>query len=513
MDAAEDSKASVLHREQALVQQEQHMSAWECMKQNPKVVLCTLYANIGSIMIGYDNLSLAVCLAMPAFQMTMAQEVNGEMTIPAYWQSAWNAMYNVMCMFGSFAAGYIQDWFGRRVTFLLTAVFAAAGIALNYTAVDSAHFLGGKIVTGFSIGLALTAGQTYVSEIAPLPMRGIALTFNTILMNLGMLIAVSSTYSRVDIMDQSAFRVLFAAAWVFPALFLVGLPFIPESPYWLVMKNRHDEAKKALRRLHSSREDLDSRFMQIVAVEEHERSLRQDAADTSYLDCFRGTNWRRTRIILICNYMPQVVGAVLSANAPYFLNQTGMASATVIMLVQIGISLGVASSVLNILFMMRFNHRALMFGGVGVCTLMYLIMGIAGCFPRTTTTLLVIGIVLQITPLSYGPAVGPSNAVAGEVSAVRLRSKSLGVGICFQYIASTVWNIVMPYLFNSTEANLGGNIGWIFFGQGLLMLVVMFYDVPGTKGRTFEELDTMFEHKLPARAFEGWESSHRVPAA
>jgi hypothetical protein len=43
-------------------------SAWQCMKNNPMVVLWTLYANIGAIMIGYDNLTLAVCLSMPAFQ-------------------------------------------------------------------------------------------------------------------------------------------------------------------------------------------------------------------------------------------------------------------------------------------------------------------------------------------------------------------------------------------------------------------------------------------------------------
>jgi hypothetical protein len=43
-------------------------SAWQCIKGNPMVVLWTLYANIGAMMIGYDNLTLAVCLSMPAFQ-------------------------------------------------------------------------------------------------------------------------------------------------------------------------------------------------------------------------------------------------------------------------------------------------------------------------------------------------------------------------------------------------------------------------------------------------------------
>jgi hypothetical protein len=51
-----------------LVDADTTISPWQCIKQNPKIVLITLWANIGSIMVGYDNLSLSVCLAMPAFQ-------------------------------------------------------------------------------------------------------------------------------------------------------------------------------------------------------------------------------------------------------------------------------------------------------------------------------------------------------------------------------------------------------------------------------------------------------------
>lgn len=168
----------------------------------------------------------------------------------------------------------------------------------------------------------------------------------------------------------------------------IGLPFIPESPYWLVQKNKPEKAKRALERLSNAKEDVSSRLAEIIATAEHERHIQSQAAQVSWLDCFRGVNWRRTRIILILNYMPQVIGANLSANAPYFLNQTGLASDTVIMLIEIGISLGVLSSFVNIYLMMKFPHRALMIGGIVLCTAVYLTMGIAGCFPRTPTTLL-----------------------------------------------------------------------------------------------------------------------------
>lgn len=309
-------------------------------------------------------------------------------------------------------------------------------------------------------------------------------------------------------MNPSAFRVIFAGAWAFPAGLLLGLPFVPESPYWLVMKSKHDKARQSLIRLSPAGEDVETRLVSIQHTVEMER--RQQAEAGSLIECFKGTNLRRTLITLICFYISFTVGSVLSANSPYFLNQSGLPSATVLMITQVGVSMGVLSSLVNIFLMMKCNHRILIFGGVGICTLAYLAMGIAGAMPRTTKTMLVVGIALQFTTLSYGPAVGPAMAVAGEVSATRLRAKTLALGNGFQGVAGTFWQAVLPYLYNQDQADLGGNLGWIFFGMAVIHILLLFFFVPGTKGRTFEELDIMFERKVPARAFEKYQLNETV---
>jgi hypothetical protein len=65
-------------------------------------------------------------------------------------------------------------------------------------------------------------------------------------------------------------------------------------------------------------------------------------------------------------------------------------------------------------------------------------------------------------------------AMAGEVSAVRVRAKSMAIGFTFNYFFST-WNVPIPYLYNTTEANLGGKIGWIFAGMGVIALGIIFF--------------------------------------
>ncbi|KAM0812368.1 putative Major facilitator superfamily (MFS) profile domain-containing protein [Seiridium cardinale] len=474
----EAHKTNAFHHEEPIEEVDHQMSPWQCLRQNPKIVAWSMFANIGSCLVGYENLALSVCLAMPAFQMTFAQEVNGALIIPAYWQSAWNACYNVGMMIGSLAAGWSQDRIGRRMVLAIAIVFACAGIAVAFIASSSAVFLGSKIITGIAVGMMQTVTQTYVSEIAPLPMRGIALSMNIIMMNIGFLIAISSTFSRVAIIDPMAYKVLFAAGWAFPGVLALGLPFLPESPYWLVMKNRREEALNALRKLSGPHEDTVARIAQIEATIQHERQI--EATKATYIECFRGSNLRRTMIILICIH-------------------------TVLLLTQVGIAMGAVSAFVNIYFMMKFSRRTLMFFGVGLCCTMYLIMGIGGVVQRSTSSLLAIGIALQFTSITYGPAIGSSMAVAGEVSATRLRAKSVGIGYTWSCICSIVWTIVLPYLFNTDEANLGGNIGWIFFGMGLIMAVLIWFFVPETKSRSFDELDILFERRVAARAFSKYD--------
>jgi MFS transporter, SP family, general alpha glucoside:H+ symporter len=262
----------------------------------------------------------------------------------------------------------------------------------------------------------------------------------------------------------------------------------------------------SLKRLSGSHEDIQARLEHIESIVEMERTF---AAESSYLDCFRGVNLRRTAIILICMYIPQTVGSALSSNAPYFLNQTGLASGTVIKLTEIGVCMGVVSGIVNIFFMDKFRRRPLMLFGVGLCCVMYLIMGIGGVVPKSNSSLLAIGVALQFTSISYGPAVGSSIAVAGEVSASRLRAKSLGIGNAFGGVVGTFWTFVLPYLFNTDEANLGGNIGWVFLGMGMIVFTIMFFFIPETKGRSFEDLDHLFEKRLPARAFKSYDLTGR----
>lgn len=91
-------------------------------------------------------------------------------------------------------------------------------------------------------------------------------------------------------------------------------------------------------------------------------------------------------------------------------------------------------------------------------------------------------------------------AIAGEVS-VRVRAKSMAIGFTY-YFFSTAWSVPIPYLYNTTEANLGGKIGWILAGMGVIVLgiIFFFFEIHETEGRSFEELDEMFNGWVGGRS-------------
>jgi cyanate permease len=126
---------------------------------------------------------------------------------------------------------------------------------------------------------------------------------------------------------------------------------------------------------------------QIVRVNEEEKARTAAAKGASFLECFRGANWRRTRIILICNGLSQVIGASFMSNGPYFLVSAGMSAAKIGMMTEIGIGFGLASSILTAYLMAKCGRQRLIMFGLSLSTVFYTVMEIAGCFPNSTTAL------------------------------------------------------------------------------------------------------------------------------
>lgn len=180
---------------------------------------------------------------------------------------------------------------------------------------------------------------------------------------------------------------MFAVEWTWPTLLVLVVWIVPESPPWLVRKDKRDAATLSLQRLHNHHADVDALLQDIVALAEDEKAAAIVAADATYIECFKGTNWRRTRIILYANGLSQMIGATFIANAPYFLVSAGMSPTRVSMMIELGIGFGIISSFITWIVIPRYGRRPITLTGVGIAAVLFLPMGIAGCFPHSSSAL------------------------------------------------------------------------------------------------------------------------------
>lgn len=88
-----------------------------------------------------------------------------------------------------------------------------------------------------------------------------------------------------------------------------------------------------------------------------------------------------------------------------------------------------------------------------------------------------------------------------ETSTPRLRAKTTGFAAGGTAAFGLLFNYTTPIMLANPGANWGLNIGYFWFGLTVLSFVVIFFFIPETKGRTYNELDELFERKIPARQF------------
>ena len=100
--------------------------------------------------------------------------------------------------------------------------------------------------------------------------------------------------------SEYAFRIPFAIQWIWPVPIIVGCFLAPESPWWCVRKGNVEGAKHSVRRLTSAKRNPGFSVDDTVAMMVHTNELEKDiSSGTSYWDCFKGIDLRRTEITAI----------------------------------------------------------------------------------------------------------------------------------------------------------------------------------------------------------------------
>jgi SP family general alpha glucoside:H+ symporter-like MFS transporter len=321
----------------------------------------------------------------------------------------------------------------------------------------------------------------------------------------GQLIAngVIAGTSRLD--SHWAYSAPFAAQWVWPLIILVLWPWAPESPWWLVRKGRMEDAENSLRQLASDKVDVKPTLAMIVETDKLEHALE---AGSTYMDCFKPINLRRTEISIGVYTIQVLSGIYLVGYATYFFELAGLATAHAFAMGVGFLALGFLGTCCSWILLSYFGRRRIYNCGLTALIVLLLIIGILDCLPNYSSRPALAwtqSSLMLLWNFTYDLSIGPVCFVLiCETSATRVRSKTIALATAVQAAVAVGMTVAIPYLINPDQANGRGKIGFFFGGLSLVSLVWAWFRVPETKGRTYEELDVMFARGVKTREFGGY---------
>lgn len=397
----------------------------------------------------------------------------------------------VGCLAGAAISGILSDRYGRKKLLMLSAALFLVSSWLTGAAHSFQSFVVYRIIGGIGIGLASNLSPMYIAEVTPAPLRGKYVSINQLTLVIGILAAQLFNWLIAEPVPngatddfilnswngQTGWRIMFWAALVPSALFLLLLIWLPESPRWLATKSYTEKAGRVLTKIggasHAQAElqaiaqtaDSDNRV--------HLKQLLQPGISRILLiGVIIAAFQQWCGINVIFNYAEEVFAA-----AGYGVSQ---------ILLNIVITGGV-----NLVFTLvamytvdRWGRRRLMLIGAGGLAMIYAIMGLLYFMHFSGWPLLLL-VVMAIA--CYAMSLAPVTwVVLSEIFPNRLRGSMMSIATLSLWAAS----FGLTYTFPLLNSALGAS--GTFWGYGVICIAGFIFIrtfLPETKGKTLEEIE------------------------
>ena len=380
---------------------------------------------------------------------------------------------------GAAFAGWLSVRLGRKRSLILGAMLFVAGSLLCGGAWSPDSLIAARFVLGLAIGIAAFTAPLYLAEVASEDTRGAMISIYQLMITIGIFVAF---LSDTAFSYSGSWRWMLGVIAIPGALFLIGLLMLPDSPRWLMMRDRKGEAVGVLQRL---RGDPGIVAREIADIEQQLATPQQ-----GWHLFLENRNFRRSVALGVAlQLVQQFTGMnVVMYYAPRIFRDMGYDTAMQMWFTAaIGLT-NVFATFIAIGLVDRWGRRPILYAGftimaigLGVVgTMMHL--GIAGHLEQAFTVAMLLIFIIGFA-MSAGPLIW---VLCSEVQP--LRGRDFGIG------CSTFTNWIANMIVGATFLSLLNGIGhaatfWLYAGLNLLFLGFTYAFVPETKGVTLGQIE------------------------
>jgi SP family xylose:H+ symportor-like MFS transporter len=457
------------------------------MKQNKYFTLAiTIVATLGGLLFGYDT---AVISGAEKSIQAFLIDSQGLSTL-VHGLTISSAL--IGCIIGGALSGLLASYFGRKRSLMIAAVlFFISALGSGFP--EFLFFPKGeasmgllymfnfyRIIGGIGVGMASAICPMYIGEIAPAESRGMLVSLNQFAIIFGMLVVYFVNWGIANgqtlaWINSIGWRWMFVSEAIPAGLFGVLLFFVPETPRYLTLKKRDDEALVVLSKINGpqkAREILD----EIKNTIEHHS----------------GKIFSYGKVVIIIGILLSVFQQFVGINvalyyAPRIFESMGAGKdASMLQTVVMGI-INVIFTVVAILTVDKWGRKPLlMVGSIGMAVGMFAISALAFLHIIGISTLVFIIIYTASFMMSWGPICW---VLISEIFPNKIRGRAVAIAVAAQWAAN--------YFISSTYPSMmefSGGVTYGFYGiMSVLSFLFVWRMVPETKGKTLEEMEKLWK--------------------
>ena len=225
-------------------------------------------------------------------------------------------------------------------------------------------------------GVFQTLTTAYASEVCPIQLRGYLTAYVNLCWGVGILLSSGVVTATLPIQSDWSWRLPFVVQWVWVIPLFVIVYFCPPSPWWLVRKGRLEEAAKSVRRLTNSRLFSEADVAHSIAMMQYTNEVEIEiSAGTTYIDCFRGIDRRRTEIVMMVFASQLLSGENLIGQGVQFLQTAGISTNLSFSLNMVLNSMFIIGTMVSWILIYFFGRRTLYVGGMFFMSFVLWIIG------------------------------------------------------------------------------------------------------------------------------------------
>ncbi|WWD08562.1 hypothetical protein V865_006674 [Kwoniella europaea PYCC6329] len=455
-----------------------------------------LAVSVGSFNYGLSFGTSSAIIGLEGFLDYFRLHLEGEdAAYASSMQGAFTGVFFAGGFFGSFIFAWLADYIGRKRALDVMSIVALIGSIVSGASFHIGMLLAGRVITGLASGGMNVIPPMFQSEVSVAEHRGRNVGLHGFMFVAGLATANwAGLGANFSPNEQLQWRLLLALQAV-PSILLLILRFwLPETPRWLTLNGRPDEALDTLKKLHDDGSDA-----------EHQRALdeQQEIVKQIELDSRHDTSWKalftrpsaRRRMLLgiFLMFFQQSTGQnVLYGLQINILNSLGLTGWKASLVISCYITWAAFLNFVGAALLDRVGRRTMLLIGLAGTTIAdaihtSLAVTYGGGTNKVGAGAAVAFLFLFIT--FFAPCIDVTSYVYGaEIFPTYMRARGLAVTI------ATYFGFAAVYTAASTAANnsIGAKFNIIFISLSAINFVVAYYVLPETKGLSLEEMGILF---------------------